>query len=103
MIETHGIEKTHGLRATGAEVRLRAIRAQLSAGFTLCQLMEAAVGLSRTDEVRKLSGKVRRTVESVRRHLDEPHHVPEASLAEARDQLAQLETRVLGIEARLKP
>ncbi len=82
-------------------MRLRSIEAQLSAGSTLCRTMEATIGRGGTEDARNLLGQLRHTLESVRRHLDEPHHVPQESLAEARDQLAQLETQVLAVEKRL--
>ncbi len=102
MVERHDRTATHRLHARSRQVRLRAIKAQLSASSTLCKLMEAAVDHGRTDELHNLIGKLRETLASVDRHLDEPHHVPKESLADVRDQLARLERRVAAIEKRLK-
>jgi energy-converting hydrogenase A subunit M len=85
------------LHARSAQVRLRAINAQISAGFTLCKLIEIDIGRGRTDEAHKLIGKLRKMVETVRRHVQEPHHLPTDSLTDVRQELVQLEERVLAV------
>ncbi len=92
---------TPHLHARSAEVYLRGIRAQISAGFTLCSSLEIEMGGGRIDDAEKLAGKVRRTVASLRRHLDEPIHVSPHSDADVRDGMAQLEYRLGALEAQL--
>ncbi len=87
---------------TPAAVRLRSIKAQLSTAVTLCALAEGDISKRKIDQAHLVVESVRHTIDSVRRHLDEPNHVSPSSLPEVRDQLAKLEKRVLSIEARLR-
>ncbi len=101
MPEAKATKLTNRAHATPAEVRLRAVRAQLSAAVTLCALAEGDISNRRIDNAHQVIERVRHTINSVRQHLDEPSHVSPSSLPEVREKLAQLERRVLGIERRL--
>ena len=101
-------EKAQRLRASSAELRLRSIKAQLLTGFTFCELVESSISpkshisQTRIDEAYSVVSRLRHTVELVRKHLDEPHHVPPDSLADARDELKRLKNRVIAVEERLR-
>ncbi len=86
---------------TPAAVRLRAIKAQLSAAVTLCALAEGDISNRRIDNAHLVIERVRHTINSVRQHLDEPNQVSPSSLPEVRDQLAQMQERVLALQSRL--
>ena len=107
-MRSHAREKAQRLRARSAELRLQSIKAQLSTGFTFCGLVESDISpksnisKTRIDEAHNVVARLRHTVESVRKHLDEPHHVPPDSLADARDELERLENRVIAVEERLR-
>ncbi len=86
-------------QATGAQVRLRAVRAQLSACSILSALAKFDIAHSRVDDAHKLKGRLGKVLEVVRRHLDESHHLPPESLTAVRDELAKVERLVREIEA----
>ncbi len=89
-------------KTTGPEVRFRAIKTQLSTGSTLCALAEMDIDNRRIESAHRVLGRVRHTVESVRRRLDDPNYVSPYRLPEVRDQREQLEQQVLAIQARLE-
>jgi hypothetical protein len=105
--ETHmaehdvSIEQFRRLRVEAAETRSRAVRSQISFAFTLCALAETELGYRHRDEASKLMRKVRHIADTVCRHLEEPNHVPPNRAGKVRDELGQLESRILAIEARL--
>ncbi len=101
MVEAKATKVRIGAQDTPAAVRLRAIKAQLSAAVTLCALAEGDITYRRIDNAHLVIERVRHTVDSVRRHLDEPNHVSPSSLPEVRGQLAQVEKRVLALQGRL--
>ncbi len=94
-------DERHCLRADAANTRLRAIQQQLSVGFTFCAVAETAILLGQPGCALRAIRQVRHTAEAVSCHLLEPHHLPAASLPDVRHQLAQLESRILGVEAQL--
>jgi hypothetical protein len=96
------INMFHRLRVEAAQTRLCAIESQLSFGFTLCVMAERELAYGHADEARLLIEKVQYVSKTVDRHLDEPNHVPPDQVAGCRYQLAQLESRILKIEAQLK-
>ncbi len=102
MAEAKATKLRNRTQDTPAAVRLRAIKAQLSTAVTLCVLAEGDIIKRKIDQAHRVVERVRRTIDSVRWHLDEPNQVSPSSLPEVRDQLAKLEKRVLGIEARLR-
>ncbi len=102
MAEAHKhMNERHRPRPTAGEVRLRAIKAQLSTGFTLCELAERDLSNRRPDNAHQTVERVRHTIETIRQHLDEPNYVSPNSLSELRGQLAQMEKRVLAVQSRL--
>ncbi len=93
-------QTTHGLGEKSAEVRLQAIRTQLSTAFTLCEVVGTDIACRRSEEAHKLIEKLWHTVESVRHHLEEPHHVAPDFLTEIREELARRERRILALQER---
>ncbi len=89
------------LRTAAADVRLRAIQSQLAAAFTLCATVETAIRLGHIDDARTVIQKLLYHAETIRHHLDEPHHVPPASVPDLRQQLARLITEIRNAEKQL--
>lgn len=85
--------KLKRLQEVAAQTRLRAIEIQLATGSTFCALAETA-----PQYTYDLTGRIRRIIAMVDRHLGEPGHVPESSLPQVRSKLACLESRLLRIE-----
>ena len=83
-----------------ARIRLQVIESQLALGFTFCQIAETQREYGRLPEADLVIQKVQHLVQTVRGHLDEPNHVPEAEVGDARTHLAQLESRILEVEWR---
>ena len=95
------ITDTQAVRATAAQGRLQAVQAKLSLASTLCERAEQEIGCGHIDEARTAMERVRRIGRFVRVHPNHPHHVPANSLAETREQLAELERRLLAMAASL--
>ncbi len=89
------------LRTEAAEVRLRAIQSQLAAAFALCGTAETAIRLGQLENARTVIQKLLYSAEAIRHHVDEPHHVPPASVPELRQQLAELNTSIRSVEKQL--
>ena len=89
------------IRIEAAEARLRAIQSQLAAAFTLCGTAETAIRLGQFDEARTVVQKLLYGAEAIRHHLDEPRHVPPASVPNLREQLAKLENTIRNVEQQL--
>jgi len=88
------------LHLTAAQTRLRAIETQLSLGHTLCSVADTAILYQRYSEARKALDRLRHAAETIRRHLDEPGHLPRESIAEMREKLKQLEARAEQVTSR---
>jgi hypothetical protein len=90
------------LHDISAQSRLRAVETQLSLAFTACALAETEILYRRADETDKLLHKLRHYAETIRRHLNDPKHLPRVAVANLRQQLTQLERRTGAIETRLR-
>jgi hypothetical protein len=88
------------VRSRAVQLRLRAMRSQLIAASSLCFTAENAVALDQVQLGLDAVQKAKHTAQSVRVHLDEPHHIPADSVAAISDQLAELEKRISKVEAR---
>ncbi len=89
------------LRTEAADARLRAIQSQLAAAFTLCRTVDSAIRLGEIEEASKVIQKLLYNAEAIRHHVDEPHHVPPASVPDLRQQLAKPDTRIRDLEKQL--
>jgi hypothetical protein len=92
--KNHYARETVRLRKIAVESRLKAIKSQLSALFTLCGVAETAIKFGQPDEAIKLVNKIARHAETIRAHLDEPNHVPRNAKSDLRKQLAEIKKRV---------
>ncbi len=100
MAHAHGVAKVRNrTQATPAQVRLRAIRAQLKACSTMCEVANADLARGRADDAHKLKDRLSHSLESVRRRLDQPQYVPPESVSCISEELAALERRLREIEA----
>jgi hypothetical protein len=86
------------LHEQALESRRRVVESQLSLAFTLCTIAETEMRYSRPDQAIKLVNKIRHHAETIRIHLDEPNHLPKASIHDLRDQLTKLKTRTEEIQ-----
>jgi hypothetical protein len=91
------------VQSRAAQLRIRAIQLQLLAAFNFCSTAQNALVLGRVQCFREAIENARHTAQTVRVHLDEPHHVPADSIAGIRDRLAELERQLSRLEARFQP
>jgi len=91
------------LHEQALESRRRVVESQLSLAFTLCTIAETEIRYSRSDQAIKLVNKIRHHAETIRFHLDEPNHLPTASIHDLRDQLTKLNTRTEKIQLGIGP
>lgn len=84
------IEVGQRLRAQAAVLRASAIREQLSFALTLCSLAENDALSAKEGEI---LARIHHTIEDVRRHLNEPNHVPPDAVDALRQMLSKLEAR----------
>ena len=88
------------LSAASAQTCLRAIRSQIAIGYTFCNLAKSQLQTGRTGNARRVVEKLRRLAETIRRHLNEPNHVPRNEIEKLRTELEQLESSILDLEER---
>jgi len=100
MAEHHrqAIDRSRRLAVLVAQERAEAIRQQIAAGLTCLSVVENLVEDGRAEEAKALLKKMHRLAEAVRRHCNEPDHVPAAEVAELRESLEHLETRIAAID-----
>jgi len=89
------------LNTRSAQLRVKAMRLQLSAALSFCSSAENALVLGRVQKAREAIANATRTAKCVRLHLDEPHHVPADSVTSIADRLAQLESLISTLQGRL--
>ena len=92
-------EKTHRLRAVAEQTRLRVIEAELTLVMTWCSVAMTEAELGEKDRFRKSFQRIQRAVALLRKHINEPAHVP-AELADGfRDKLELLDRKIEQLEA----
>ncbi len=94
-------EDQERLRARTRELRLQAIDAQLLAATTFCRVAKNGIILRDFHKAQMAIEHARQAMETVRRHIAEPNHVPPESLSQVRHELKQLEKSIAKIEPRL--
>jgi hypothetical protein len=85
------------------QLRMKAMRSQVDAALNICSTADNALMLQKFQLARQAIGHAKRTALWVRVHLDQPDHVPAASMGALREGLAKLERQVFCLERRLKP
>jgi len=90
------------VRSIAAELRLRAMRSQVSAASIFCSTALNAVNLGQVQLELDAVQKAKHTAQWVRVHLEEPNRVPADAVAGIRDQLASLERKISNLEARFR-
>lgn len=90
------------LRSRSAQLRLRAMRAQLTAGSKYCSTAEHAFIFGRVQLGINAAQNAKHVAQKVRLHLEEPNHVPANAVAGIRDELAELEREISNLEARFQ-
>ena len=90
------------LRSRAAQLRLQAMRSQLTAATNFCLAAENALIVGRLQLVGDAVERAKHTVQQVRAHLEEPNHIPADSVAGIRDRLEELEKQISDLEAGLQ-
>ena len=83
-----------------AGLRVRAVRSQLRAAFTICATAKTALDLHEVGLAREAVKNAKRTAHWVRAHLNEPNHVPTDAIAGLAEQLAALEQQIRILETK---
>jgi len=94
------LDEFQRLKSEAAEGRVRAIRSQIALSLTFCSIAESQLKLGYTDQTRKVLEKLQRFAATIRRHLDEPDHVPSNHIETVRTELDVLESKILALEER---
>ncbi len=89
------------LSARAKQLRLQAIQAQLDSAFTCCSTAEKALLFGQVEKGRKAVVSARHAAQKARKHIAEPHHVPEEFLPSLQDRLTKLDAEISRIEASL--
>jgi phage shock protein A len=87
------------VRSRAAQLRLQAMRSQLTSAFSFCLTAENALALGQVQLALRAVQNAKNTVQSVRGHLEEPNHVAADSMAGIHDQLTELERQISNLEA----
>ena len=87
------------LSVASAQTRVP-FRSQIAIGYTFCNLAKSQLQTGRTGNARRVVEKLRRLAETIRRHLNEPNHVPRNKIEKLRTELEQLESSILDLEER---
>ena len=96
------LDEARQLRAEAAQVRLRSIRSQIAIALTFCSVAEWQLETGHAEHVDAVLAKLQKLAATVRRHLNEPNHVPSNEVERVRIELAQLESRTLAVEERAR-
>ena len=91
------VDEFRRLKTEAAQTRLRAMRSQIAIGLTFCSVAESDLQNGCADHVHELVDKLRKMTGSMRRHLNEPNHMPPNEVEKPETELAQLETRILAL------
>ena len=78
------------------------MHSQLTAATNFCLTAGNALIAGRLQLVGDAVERAKHVVHEVRRHLDEPKHIPADSVAGIRDRLAELEKQISKLEARFQ-
>ena len=89
-----------GVALRAKQLRLDAIQTQLDTGFTYCSTAEKALFLGKVEQGRQALANARHVAQKTREHMDEPHHVPDESLAGLHDRVKDLDAQISSIEGR---
>lgn len=92
------IDEFRRLRNVAARTRGQAIRSQLALGFTFCRIAQAEFEYGHVDQANVVLGQLRKLVQTVRRHLNEPFHVLADEVGKIQVELAALEIRIVAVE-----
>lgn len=76
------------------------MRCQIAFGLTLSRVLETELEYGHLEKASEVTGKLRRLVDTVHRHLDEENHIPGNEMERVRGELVELEAKVLAIEER---
>ena len=98
--EHRPLDEFQHLRQEAAQVRLRSICSQMALGLTFCSIAESDLEFGHTEQSRRVVGKLQKLAATVRRHLNEPDHVPSGAIETVRTELARLESRIRSVEER---
>lgn len=91
------------VRSRALQLRLRAMRTQLTAASNYCSTAEHALIFGRVQLGNNAVQRAKHTSEKVSAHLEEPNHVPADAVAGLREELVAIERQVSNLEARLQP
>ena len=92
------LDEFRHLRIQAAQTRLRAIQSQVALGLTFCSVAELELKIGHSERIRKVIENLQRLSATVRRHLDEPDHVPSDAVEGVRTELVRLESRILALD-----
>ena len=100
MTDHQAVDKFRQLRTEAAQARARAMRSQIAAGLTFCGLAESELRNGNSAHAHEMLERLQKLSETLRRHLNEPNHVPSSEIEKVDTELVQLESRTLALEER---
>ena len=89
------------LRATSARLRVEAVRLHIETCRLLCDTADGEMEYGQIKLAGKIVRRIKRAIETMKRRLDEPHHLPPAEANKFKPVIIRLEARVNTIEAQL--
>ncbi len=96
------LEESRRIRAEGARLRGEAISLQIEAGFTLCSAATQSIRSGDSVNAKRTLDKISHAIQKIRKHLDQPEHVPVGILPTLRDELERLEKELKTIQEELR-
>src|SRR5215470_4086268 len=96
----YSVDEFQQLRHEAAQIRVQAIRSQIAIGLTFCSIAERQLRFGPAEHIDLVIAKLRKLTATVRRHVNEPEHVPSGSVEKLRAELAHLERGMLALEQR---
>ncbi len=96
------VEESKRIRAEGVRIRGCAISSQIEAGFTLLSSATQSVLLGDSATAKITLDELAHAMRTIRRHLEEPEHVPTSMLPTLSVELERLELEMKTVQAKLR-
>ena len=96
----NSLDEVQHLKNEAAQLRVQAIRSQIAIGLTFCSVAERQLRFGPAEHIDLVIARLRKLTATVRRHVNEPEHVPSGSVEKLRAELAHLERGILALEQR---
>jgi len=87
---------------SSVEIRMRSIQEKITLAFTFCSTVEIETTHGHSDRAKALLHKLRSTIEALTAHINNPAHVSGKQAKQFREQIVQLNKRLIKLESRVE-